>query len=56
MRTRVFFRAGIRSNSSVRINRSARINKSIFRPLRKLCSIHMTEFEIVVHRNVGNWI
>ena len=24
--------------------------------LKKLCSVHMTVFEIVVHRNVNNWI
>ena len=31
------------------------MNKSNFRQLTKLYSIHMTVFEIVVYRNVGNW-
>ena len=34
----------------------AHMNKSNFRLLRKLCSVHMTVFEIVVSRNVDNWI
>ena len=33
---------------------SARMNKSNFTTERKSCIVHMTVFEIVVHRNVDN--
>ena len=32
------------------------MNKSNFRLLGKLCSVHMTVFEIDVNHNVDNWI
>ena len=32
------------------------MNTSKFRLLRKSCSVHITEFEIVVHHNIDNWI
>ena len=32
------------------------MNKSNFRLQTKLCNVHMTVFEIAVHRNVDNWI
>ena len=43
-RTRSFFQ-----------NKNARMNKPNF-TTEKSCSVHMTVFEIVVHRNVDNWI
>ena len=49
-RTRIF----IQSKNEIQYN-SARINKSNLL-LRKSCSVHMTVFEIVVLRNVDNWI
>ena len=36
--------------SRVRMRSSDCMNK------KKSCSVHMTVFEIVVHRNVDNWI
>ena len=49
-RTGSLFKARMQSSSS------ARMNKSNFRLLTKLCSVHMTVYKIVVHRNVDNWI
>ena len=46
-RTRILSRARMRSSNS------ARMNKSL---LGKLCSVHMTVFEIVVYRTDDNWI
>ena len=39
----------------MRSSNSARMNKSNF-TTEKSCSVHMTAFEIVAHRNVDNWI
>ena len=32
------------------------VSKNLTLLPRKSCSVHMTVFEIVVHRNVENWI
>ena len=46
---RVFF-----SRARIRSSNSARINLTLL--LRQSCSVHMTVFEIVTHRNVDIWI
>ena len=46
--TRIFSVATMRSYNS------ARMNKVDF-TTEKICSVHMTEFEIVAHRNFDNW-
>ena len=48
---RIFF-----SRARMQSSNRARVDKSNFTTERKSCSVHMTVFEIVVHRNVDNWI
>ena len=43
------------SSARMQSSNSARIDKSNF-TTETSCSVHMAVFEIVVHRNVYNWI
>ena len=50
-RTRSFFRARVQSSNNARISKSYFTTEKIV----NTCE-HMTVFEIVVHRNVDNWV